>query len=56
LAKRLAGMLARRDRDAICVNDAFSTPEDMAAQDAVLRPFLDSYFPVPSRYELADMP
>ncbi|MFI9105316.1 stealth family protein [Streptomyces fildesensis] len=51
LAKRLAGMLARRDRDAICVNDAFSTPEDMAAQDAVLRPFLDAYFPVPSRFE-----
>ncbi|GAA2151152.1 stealth family protein [Kitasatospora kazusensis] len=56
LAKRLAAMLARRDRDAICVNDAFSTPEDMAAQDAVLRPFLDSYFPVPSRYELPDTP
>ena len=51
LAKRLAGMLARRDRDAICVNDAFSTTEDMAAQDAVLRPFLDAYFPTRSRYE-----
>ncbi|WP_231873174.1 MULTISPECIES: stealth family protein [Kitasatospora] len=51
LAQRLARMLARRDRDAICVNDAFSAPEDMAAQNAVLGPWLEAYFPTRSRYE-----
>ncbi|MFE1321469.1 stealth conserved region 3 domain-containing protein [Kitasatospora phosalacinea] len=51
LAQRLARMLARRDRDAICVNDAFSVPEDMAAQNAVLEPWLEAYFPTRNRYE-----
>jgi hypothetical protein len=52
LAARLARVLARRDWDAFCLNDAFSTAGEVAAQHSVLSPFLDSYFPVPSPYEL----
>lgn len=51
LAQRLARALARRDWDAFCLNDAFSTEEEMLAQHAVLHPFLEAYFPVPSPYE-----
>ncbi|SCL22391.1 Stealth protein CR4, conserved region 4 [Micromonospora rhizosphaerae] len=48
---RLAHLLARRDRHVFCLNDAFSTEEDMAAQLSILTPFLDTYFPVPSPWE-----
>ncbi|MGN9914828.1 stealth family protein [Micromonospora palomenae] len=48
---RLAHLLARRDRHVFCLNDAFSTEEDLAAQLSVLTPFLDTYFPVPSPWE-----
>jgi len=51
LASRLARALARRDWDAFCLNDAYSTQDQLAAQDTILRPFLESYFPVPSPYE-----
>ncbi|WP_189328580.1 stealth family protein [Actinoplanes ianthinogenes] len=51
LAARLARALERRDWEAYCINDAYSTEDQLAAQDAVLRPFLDGYFPVPSPYE-----
>ncbi|MEU8244490.1 stealth family protein [Actinoplanes missouriensis] len=51
LQARLARALARRDWDAFCLNDAYSTKEELASQDTILRPFLDSYFPVPSPYE-----
>jgi hypothetical protein len=51
LAQRLARVLTRRDWDAFCLNDAYSTEAEMAAQHAVLQPFLDAYFPVPSPYE-----
>lgn len=51
LAARLARALERRDWEAYCINDAFSTEDQLAVQDAVLRPFLDGYFPVPSPYE-----
>jgi hypothetical protein len=53
LAARLARAVARRDWDAFCLNDAYSTVGEIAAQHAVLAPFLESYFPVPSPYELA---
>ena len=46
LAARLARALARRDWDAFCLNDAYSTQDQLAAQDTILRPFLDSYFPI----------
>ncbi|MEV0810387.1 stealth family protein [Micromonospora sp. NPDC050200] len=48
---RLAHLLARRDRHVFCLNDAFSTEEDLTAQLSVLTPFLDTYFPVPSPWE-----
>jgi hypothetical protein len=51
LAARLSRVLARRDWDAFCLNDAYSTEEELAYQHAVLLPFLESYFPVPSPYE-----
>ncbi|KAB1941231.1 sugar phosphotransferase [Micromonospora sp. ALFpr18c] len=48
---RLAHLLARRDRHVFCLNDAFSSEADLAAQVALLTPFLDTYFPVPSPWE-----
>ncbi|WP_446219237.1 stealth family protein [Micromonospora sp. IBHARD004] len=48
---RLAHLLARRDRHVFCLNDAFSTEEDLAAQLSILTPFLDTYFPVASPWE-----
>ncbi|MGY0004524.1 stealth family protein [Micromonospora sp. I033] len=48
---RLAHLLAKRDRHVFCLNDAYSTEEDLAAQLSVLTPFLDTYFPVPSPWE-----
>ncbi|RIV35596.1 sugar phosphotransferase [Micromonospora radicis] len=48
---RLAHLLARRDRHVFCLNDAFSTEEDLAAQLRIVTPFLDTYFPVPSPWE-----
>ncbi|PZG00955.1 hypothetical protein [Micromonospora deserti] len=51
LSFRLAHLLAHRDRHVFCLNDAFSTEEDVANQIKVLTPFLDTYFPVPSPWE-----
>lgn len=51
LADRLARLLARRDQDTFCLNDAYSTEEELQAQHLVLAPFLKAYFPVPSPYE-----
>ncbi|MEV2241152.1 stealth family protein [Micromonospora sp. NPDC049891] len=48
---RLAHLLAKRDRHVFCLNDAFSTEDDLAAQLKVVTPFLDTYFPVPSPWE-----
>ncbi|GAA0373402.1 stealth family protein [Micromonospora gifhornensis] len=50
---RLAHLLARRDRHVFCLNDAFSTEEDLADQLKVVIPFLDTYFPVASPWERA---
>lgn len=51
LAARLDRLLARRDRDTFCLNDAYSTPEQLAAQTELLTVFLERYFPIPSPYE-----
>jgi hypothetical protein len=51
LAQRLARALVRRDWDAFCLNDAFSTEAELIAQHSELHPFLEAYFPVPSPYE-----
>ncbi|MGQ4428986.1 stealth conserved region 3 domain-containing protein, partial [Streptomyces violaceoruber] len=51
LADRLQRLLAGRDQDSFCLNDAFSTPEDTEAQQELLDDFFTSYFPTPSPYE-----
>jgi hypothetical protein len=51
LGARLNRVLARRDWDAFCLDDAHSTEEGLAYQRVVLLPFLKSYFPVASPYE-----
>ena len=53
LSARLERLLARRDRDAFCINDTFSEEEDVEAQNELITPFLQSYFPIPSPYEKA---
>lgn len=46
--RKLRRMLALRQHDTFCLNDtAATTPE----QDALLRSFLEAYFPTPSPYE-----
>ncbi|MFH9854905.1 stealth family protein [Streptomyces althioticus] len=51
LADRLQRLREGRDRDTFCLNDAFSTPEDIEAQQELLDDFFTSYFPTPSPYE-----
>ncbi|MFC7218546.1 stealth family protein [Streptomyces polyrhachis] len=51
---RLDRLLARRDRTVFCVNDTLSQEEDTAGHTALLRPFLEAYFPIPSPYELGE--
>lgn len=50
---RLARLLRSRHRQAFCLNDTVSCERDLADQLALLRPFLDAYFPVPSPLERA---
>ncbi|MFB6702776.1 stealth family protein [Streptomyces rubiginosohelvolus] len=51
LADRLQRLLDARSQDSFCLNDAFSTLEDIEAQQELLDGFLNAYFPVPSPYE-----
>ncbi|MEV6107467.1 stealth family protein [Streptomyces sp. NPDC051940] len=51
-AVRLDRLLAERTRTVFCINDTLSLEEDVAGNTALLRPFLQAYFPVPSPYEL----
>ncbi|MFF1392270.1 stealth family protein [Streptomyces sp. NPDC058287] len=51
LGDRLQRLLDGRSQDSFCLNDAFSTPEDIEAQQELLDGFLTSYFPTPSPYE-----
>ncbi|MCJ1678358.1 stealth family protein [Streptomyces sp. APSN-46.1] len=48
---RLDRLLLARDRDVFCLNDTLSTEEDFDTSTRLLKPFLDSYFPIPSRFE-----
>ncbi|MFI0727434.1 stealth family protein [Streptomyces sp. NPDC021225] len=50
---RLARLLRSRRCQAFCLNDTVSCERDLADQLALLRPFLDAYFPVPSPLERA---
>ncbi|RSS61013.1 sugar phosphotransferase [Streptomyces sp. WAC06614] len=51
LADRLDKLLEGRDHDSFCLNDTFSTVEDVEAQQELLDRFLGSYFPTPSPCE-----
>lgn len=53
LQLRLDRLLSRRDVDAFCLNDTFSTGDDLEAQLDVVGPFLESYFPVAAPWEPA---
>ncbi|MFJ6214288.1 stealth conserved region 3 domain-containing protein [Streptomyces sp. NPDC092296] len=49
--ERLAEMLGSRDRHTFCLNDTVSTEQDLEGQLGRLEPFLQAYFPIPTRYE-----
>ncbi|WP_254384557.1 stealth family protein [Streptomyces sp. TBY4] len=51
--QRLDRLVARRDFDTFCINDTVA-PKDKDAQARMIERFLESYFPVPSPYELPD--
>ncbi|GAB3238403.1 stealth family protein [Glycomyces halotolerans] len=51
LAERLAELLELRDRETFCINDAGLTPDLAEERSAMMRSFLDAYFPVPSPFE-----
>ncbi|MCC9154151.1 stealth family protein [Streptomyces parvulus] len=49
--RRLGILLARRDRQAFCINDTLSDGHDVDRQTAMLGSFLEAYYPVPSPFE-----
>jgi len=51
LKRHLDRALARRDFDTLCLNDSGSSEDEVEAQNGVLKPFLEAYFPVASPYE-----
>jgi hypothetical protein len=53
VAERLELLLERRDRETFCINDA-GLPEALVEErSAMMRRFLESYFPVRSPWEKA---
>ncbi|WP_374228903.1 stealth family protein [Streptomyces sp. DH8] len=54
IARRLGILLARRDRQAFCINDTLSDTFDVGRQAAMLSDFLQAYYPVPSPFERKD--
>ncbi|MGW5696322.1 stealth family protein [Streptomyces asiaticus] len=50
---RLARLLRARHCQAFCLNDTVSSAHDLEDQLALVRPFLDAYFPLPSPLERA---
>ncbi|MFC3492397.1 stealth family protein [Glycomyces rhizosphaerae] len=48
---KLEALAEHRDAEFFCVNDVDTPPEREAAVDAMVRGFLDRYFPFPSPYE-----
>ncbi|WP_432252399.1 stealth family protein [Streptomyces sp. HNM1019] len=50
---RLARLLRARHCQAFCLNDTVSSEHDLEDQLALVRPFLDAYFPLPSPLERA---
>ncbi|GIL34748.1 stealth family protein [Phycicoccus sp. DTK01] len=51
LSARLQRLLARRDWDTFCLNDAFSADEELEAQTRRLREFFEAYYPAPAPWE-----
>lgn len=51
IARRLGILLARRDRQAFCINDTVSDTFDVNRQTVMLNEFLAAYYPVPSPFE-----
>lgn len=51
IERRMNILLARRDRQAFCVNDTVSDGRDQERQAAMLQDFLAAYFPVPGPFE-----
>jgi hypothetical protein len=51
IQRRLGILLARRDRQAFCINDTLSDGHDVERQTEMLRRFLRTYYPVPSPFE-----
>ncbi|KPC82810.1 sugar phosphotransferase [Streptomyces sp. NRRL S-4] len=51
ISRRLGILLARRDRQAFCINDTVSDTFEVNRQTLMLNTFLESYFPVPSPFE-----
>ncbi|MFD5078593.1 stealth family protein [Streptomyces sp. NPDC058371] len=51
IQRRLGILLARRDRQAFCINDTISDGHDTDHQTVMLKRFLKSYYPVPSPFE-----
>ncbi|MER6498675.1 stealth family protein [Streptomyces sp. NPDC001455] len=49
--RHLNRLLAQRDYHTFCINDTVDDPDTAEARTAMLRTFLESYFPVPSPYE-----
>lgn len=49
--RHLNRLLAQRDYHTFCINDTVDDPDTTEARTAMLRTFLESYFPVPSPYE-----
>ncbi|MDG4536892.1 stealth family protein [Streptomyces sp. AV19] len=50
-SRRLNRLLANRDLDIFCINDTVSTEKDLERTNALIIPFLEGYFPVPSPFE-----
>ncbi|WP_309059410.1 stealth family protein [Streptomyces sp.] len=51
IQRRLGILLAKRDRQAFCINDTLSDGQDVERQTAMLSRFLRAYYPVPSPFE-----
>ncbi|MEU6859552.1 stealth family protein [Glycomyces sp. NPDC046736] len=51
VAERFDLLLERRDQETFCINDSGLTEEQAEERSALMRRFLESYFPVPSPFE-----
>ncbi|NWF29348.1 stealth conserved region 3 domain-containing protein [Streptomyces sp. PKU-EA00015] len=54
IERRLGILLARRDRQAFCINDTVSDGRDTDRQSRMLSRFLQAYYPIPSPFELKE--